>query len=62
MSNDDNKYMATAVEMENATETKSTVEEQWTPAADAEKKLLRKLDITILPWIMLMYFLSYMDR
>jgi hypothetical protein len=27
-----------------------------------EKRLVRKLDRTILPWIMLMYFLSYMDR
>lgn len=33
-----------------------------TPSAEDEKQLLRKLDLTILPWIMLMYFLSYMDR
>lgn len=32
------------------------------PSPEAEKRLLRKLDMTILPWIMLMYFLSYMDR
>ena len=32
------------------------------PDVNAEKRLLRKLDRTILPWIMLMYFLSYMDR
>lgn len=32
------------------------------PSPEAEAKLLRKLDIVILPWIMLMYFLSYMDR
>lgn len=28
----------------------------------AENKLRRKLDMRILPWIMLLYFLSYLDR
>lgn len=32
------------------------------PDPAAERRLLRKLDCVILPWIMLMYFLSYMDR
>ena len=32
------------------------------PSASDEKKLRRKLDLTILPWIMMLYFLSYMDR
>ena len=34
----------------------------YTPSAADERKLRRKLDLTILPWIMMMYFLSYMDR
>ncbi|UPK96889.1 hypothetical protein LCI18_007824 [Fusarium solani-melongenae] len=29
---------------------------------EAEKRLVRKLDRTILPWIMLLYLLSYIDR
>lgn len=29
---------------------------------ESENKLLRKLDQTILPWVMLTYFISYMDR
>lgn len=29
---------------------------------EKEKKLVRKLDCVILPWVMLMYLLSYMDR
>ncbi|KAH8665187.1 major facilitator superfamily domain-containing protein [Tricladium varicosporioides] len=33
-----------------------------TSSVEDEKQLLRKLDTTILPWIMLMYSLSYMDR
>jgi len=35
---------------------------EWEPSPEAERKLRRKLDFTILPWIMMMYFLSYMDR
>ena len=32
------------------------------PDPEAEKRLVRKLDRTILPWIMLLYLLSYLDR
>ncbi|KAM5376431.1 hypothetical protein ACJZ2D_005485 [Fusarium nematophilum] len=32
------------------------------PDPEAEKRLVRKLDRTILPWIMLLYLLSYIDR
>ncbi|CAG9954692.1 unnamed protein product [Clonostachys rosea f. rosea IK726] len=32
------------------------------PDPDAERRLVRKLDRTILPWIMLLYLLSYLDR
>ena len=32
----------------------------WTP--EEEKKLVRKIDLLLLPTIWLMYLLSYMDR
>lgn len=32
------------------------------PNPEAERRLVRKLDRTILPWIMLLYLLSYIDR
>lgn len=32
----------------------------WTP--EEEKKLVRKIDLYLLPTIWLMYLLSYMDR
>lgn len=32
------------------------------PNAAAERRLVRKLDRTILPWVMLLYLLSYIDR
>lgn len=32
------------------------------PDPEAERRLVRKLDRTILPWIMLLYLLSYIDR
>jgi hypothetical protein len=32
----------------------------WTP--EEEKKLVRKIDLMLLPTIWLMYLLSYMDR
>lgn len=38
----------------------ATVPEMPDPAA--ERRLVRKLDRTILPWIMLLYLLSYLDR
>lgn len=44
------------------TERREEQETRFEPSPIAEKQLLRKLDLVILPWIMLMYFLSYMDR
>jgi hypothetical protein len=32
------------------------------PDPEKERRLVRKLDRTILPWIMLLYLVSYMDR
>jgi hypothetical protein len=32
------------------------------PDPEKERRLVRKLDYTILPWIMLLYLVSYMDR
>jgi hypothetical protein len=37
-------------------------ETPYQPDAAAERRLVRKLDRTILPWIMLLYLLSYIDR
>ena len=38
----------------------STGEISWTP--EEEKKILRKIDLQLLPIMWLMYLLSYMDR
>lgn len=38
------------------------VENTYTPGSDEEKKLVRKIDLFLLPTIFLMYLLSYMDR
>jgi hypothetical protein len=35
---------------------------QSLPDPEKERRLVRKLDRTILPWIMLLYLLSYIDR
>jgi hypothetical protein len=34
----------------------------YVPDTDEEKKLLRKIDLYLLPMIFCMYLLSYMDR
>jgi len=34
----------------------------YVPGTDEEKKLVRKIDLFLLPTIWLMYLLSYMDR
>lgn len=39
----------------------STVDD-YIPGTEAEKKLVRKIDLYILPMMWLMYLLSYMDR
>lgn len=41
---------------------KEAVEVPYVPDPGAERRLVRKLDRTILPWIMLLYLLSYIDR
>lgn len=34
----------------------------YRPGTDEEKRLVRKIDLFLLPTIFLMYFLSYLDR
>ncbi|KAL6400181.1 hypothetical protein AUP68_15875 [Ilyonectria robusta] len=46
----------------NVAEAKDTATAPFIPDADKERRLVRKLDRTILPWIMLLYLLSYIDR
>ncbi|KAF5686203.1 permease of the major facilitator superfamily [Fusarium denticulatum] len=49
--------------LENNTEaTKASTESPISFGPEDEKRLVRKLDRTILPWIMLLYLLSYIDR
>ncbi|KAK2686818.1 hypothetical protein QWA68_014626 [Fusarium oxysporum] len=49
--------------LENNTEAPKAITETALPFSPAdEKRLVRKLDRTILPWIMLLYLLSYIDR
>jgi hypothetical protein len=35
---------------------------QYVPGSDAEKKLVRKLDLHIIPTVWVLYTLSYLDR
>lgn len=42
--------------------TKETAEVTFVPDPEKERRLVRKLDRTVLPWIMLLYLLSYIDR
>lgn len=43
---------------------KDTVSEtgDYVPGSDAEKRLVRKIDLYLLPMMWIMYLLSYMDR
>jgi len=36
----------------------------WSPEkrAEAERKLLRKMDIRLIPWMTLLYLMSFLDR
>lgn len=47
-------------EIEKASAPASLDQEAWT--AEEEAKLVRKIDLFLLPTIWLMYLLSYMDR
>jgi hypothetical protein len=47
-------------EMDTTKHVEVTAELTWTP--EEEKKLVRKIDLFLLPTIWLMYLLSYMDR
>ncbi|KLO78712.1 triacylglycerol lipase II precursor [Fusarium fujikuroi] len=52
-----------ALTSENNTEaTKANTEKPEAFGLADEKRLVQKLDRTILPWIMLLYLLSYIDR
>lgn len=64
MTSTDAKAEGSSVEMEEIAVSEKTFQPTDTipPSPEAEARLLRKLDTVILPWIMLMYFLSYMDR
>jgi hypothetical protein len=47
-------------EMDTTKQIEVTGDLTWTP--EEEKKLVRKIDLFLLPTIWLMYLLSYMDR
>jgi hypothetical protein len=47
-------------DMDQSKQIEITEELTWTP--EEEKKLVRKIDLYLLPTIWLMYLLSYMDR
>ena len=47
-------------EMDTTKHVELATEFTWTP--EEEKKLVRKIDLFLLPTIWLMYLLSYMDR
>jgi hypothetical protein len=47
-------------DMDKASHVEVSSELTWTP--EEEKKLVRKIDLFLLPTIWLMYLLSYMDR
>jgi hypothetical protein len=47
-------------EMDNTKQIEVSGDFTWTP--EEEKKLVRKIDLFLLPTIWLMYLLSYMDR
>lgn len=38
------------------------VVDDYVPGTEAEKKLVRKIDLLLLPMMWIMYLLSYMDR
>ena len=40
----------------------TTATDGYVPGTDEEKRLVRKIDLYLLPTIWLMYLLSYMDR
>lgn len=62
-SNQDPKDPCEHVELEDNRVLKSgSMAEPPLPDPEAERRLVRKLDRTILPWIMLLYLLSYLDR
>lgn len=47
-------------DMDHSKQIEITEEFTWTP--EEEKKLVKKIDLYLLPTIWLMYLLSYMDR
>jgi len=64
---DSKHYPADSYENEELERTKSDIIENqnvngYTPGTDEEKKLVRKIDLFLMPTIFLMYLLSYMDR
>ena len=64
---DTKHYPTEAFENEELERTKSEIKElpnvgDYVPGTDEEKKLVRKIDLFLMPTIFLMYLLSYMDR
>jgi hypothetical protein len=54
-----------STEIEDVERSKNSIEvtgNAYIPDTDEEKKLVRKIDLFLLPTIWLMYLLSYMDR
>lgn len=59
----DNK--SSSIEIEDLDQTVDHVQElgtSYVPDTEEEKRLVRKIDLFLLPTIWLMYLLSYMDR
>jgi len=64
---DSKHYPSETFENEDLERTKSEIIEQpnvggYVPGTEEEKKLVRKIDLFLMPTIFLMYLLSYMDR
>lgn len=61
----DNLEKAEYLEHDDVVAKKGNAETEWdeyVPGTDAEKKLVRKIDLFLLPMMWIMYLLSYMDR
>jgi hypothetical protein len=62
MSETPQSYDATDPKVMNGTKDHVEISEELTWTPEEEKKLVRKIDLFLLPTIWLMYLLSYMDR
>lgn len=62
MSQTPQSYEAGDLKVMHASKDHVEVSEDFTWTPEEEKKLVRKIDLFLLPTIWLMYLLSYMDR